>query len=254
MGTRFWQNIWLAETAARPRRCRAAAGVVALTFLAAAASACGTSAPALSGTASPAAPARGGATRPAQPVTPARPAAPATAQGACSIPVITAIAGEPDSADAELTTSWVTLQASGWTVLVPDGDWHLSASTAGGADIFSPDGQSAANLGDKESQTPWTLTTLSQVALSSVSDVNVICQSSIERSSGLTTQATEFTGGYQGTQIHGVVVLSLLTPTTPGFFAGEVRSIYTPVSQWSAAAEQALWLIVKHAVFVPQAP
>jgi hypothetical protein len=146
------------------------------------------------------------------------------------------------------------LQASRWTVLVPSGDWHLSASTAGGADIFSPDGQSAANLGDKESQTPWTLTALSQVALSSVSDVHVICASPIERSSSLTTQATEFTGGYQGTQIHGVVVLSLLTPTTPDFFAGEVRSIYTPVSQWSTAAEQALWLIVKHAVFVPQAP
>ena len=127
-----------------------------------------------------------------------------------------------------------------------------SASSAGGADIFSPDGESAANLGDHDAQTPWTLTTLAQVALSSIANVSVICTGQVERSNGLTTQAVELTGDYQNTPIHAVVVLSLLAPTTSGLFVGEIRSIYTPVSQWSTAAEQALWLIVKHAILVPQ--
>lgn len=275
MGAWSWKKIPLAAPTVSARRripawlARAAGTAVALAALAVTATACGTSTPAFSGPASPTAPASGGGggggatTSPlSAPTSSAAPAgggatasaAPATARNACSIPVVLAIAGESSSADAARTASWVTLQANDWTVFVPNSDWHLSASTAGGADIFSPDGNSAANLGDKESQTPWTLATLSQVALSSVSNLNIICMSSIERSSSLTSQATEFTGDYQGMHIHGVVVLSLLTPTTPNFFVGEIRSIYTPAAQWSTAAEQTLWLIVKHAVFVPQQP
>ncbi len=90
------------------------------------------------------------------------------------------------------------------------------------------------------------------MALGSVSDISVICKGQVIRSNGLTTQAIEFTGVYQDMQIHAVVVLSLLTPTTPDFYVGEIRSIYTPVSQWSTSAEQTLWLIVKHAILVPQ--
>ncbi len=279
MGTRFWISFPLATPTflavekihSRLPVKRAGAGrgpvlaAAALAALAVTATACGAATPTSSGITPTTA--NSTATRQARPAAthadgqappaathaadPAQPAAPTTAHHGCTIPVVLAIAGESDSADASRTASWTTLQANDWTVFVPDSDWHLSASTAGGADIFSPDGGSAANLGDKEAQTPWTLATLGQVALGSVSNLNIICRSSIERSASLTTQATEFTGDYQGVAIHGVVALSLLTPTTPNFFAGEIRSIYTPAAQWSTSAEQTLWLIIKHAVFVP---
>ena len=148
-------------------------------------------------------------------------------------------------------SGWTSLQANDWTVFVPGSDWHLEASTAGGADVLSPDGQSTANLGDRESQTPWTLGSLFQAAMGSVTGLSVDCQSAVQRSASMTSQATEFTGEVQGEAVHGVVVLSLLAPTTPDFYAGEVRSIYTPAAQWSTSAEQTLWLIVKHAVFAP---
>ncbi len=244
-----------AEAPLRPRWRRAAGAAAAVAVLALTATACGgTPAPApsraTSGAAAadpPAAPAGQGAPAPAQPA-----ASPAAAPDACSLNVIYGIAGESSSADAALMPSWTELQSNGWTALVPGSDWTMSASSAGGADIFSPDGESAANLGDHDSQTPWTLTTLAQVALSSIANVSVICTGQVERSNGLTTQAVELTGDYQNAPIHAVVVLSLLAPTTPDLFVGEIRSIYTPVSQWSTAAEQALWLIVKHAILVPQ--
>jgi hypothetical protein len=233
---------------------RFAAAAVACAVLGVTATACGASSPSTPASGRPAAssrtPAATARSATAQSAT-AQSAPVSTAQGSCSIPALLSIAGESDSADTERMTGWTMLQANDWTVDVPSSDWHLSASTAGGADIFSPDGSSSANLGDQEAQTPWTLASLGQTALSSVADLNVICRSPIERSSTLTTQAVEFTGVYQSAQIHGVAVLSLLAPTTSGFYAGEVRSIYTPAAQWSTAAEQTLWLIVKHAVFVP---
>jgi hypothetical protein len=252
------------QSLVRPRWQKLAAAAVAFGALGVTATACGASPPsppasvrsgsgAVSGGGTQAA--VPGATPDASPSAaqsaPAQSAPAGKARAGCSIPALLAIAGESDSADTQRMDGWTTLQANDWTVDVPSSDWHLSASTAGGADIFSPDGSSSANLGDKEAQTPWTLASLGQTALASVSDLNVICQSQVERSSALTTQATEFTGVYQGAQIHGVVVLSLLAPTTSDFYAGEVRSIYTPAAQWSTAAEQTLWLIVKHAVFVP---
>jgi hypothetical protein len=226
------------------------AATAAFVVLGVTATACGASAPpAPASVRSGTAPAR--AAQAAAPPSPAQSAPAATTQGGCSIPALLSVAGESDSADTERMGGWTTLQANDWTVDVPSSDWHLSASTAGGADIFSPDGSSSANLGDQEAQTPWTLASLGQTALGSVSDLNVVCRSQVQRSATLTSQAVEFTGVYQGAQIHGVVVLSLLAPTTSGFYAGEIRSIYTPAAQWSTGAEQTLWLIVKHAVFVP---
>lgn len=87
-----------------------------------------------------------------------------------------------------------------------------------------------------DAQTPWTYTTLGQEILAHVSSIHGICQSPNEQSSAGDTQATEFTGVYQGAQIHAVIVLSLLAPTPSGLFVGETRSIYRPVSQWSTTA------------------
>jgi hypothetical protein len=235
----------------RSRCVRVATAAAAFAVLGVTAAACGSSsAPTVASTR----PGSGGArhTVPAaiRP-SPAQSAPAAAAPGGCAIPALLAVAGESDDADTQRMGGWTTLQANDWTVDVPSSDWHLSASTAGGADIFSPDGSSSANLGDQEAQTPWTLASLGQTALGSVSDLNVVCRSQVQRSATLTSQAVEFTGVYQGAQIHGVVVLSLLAPTTSGFYAGEIRSIYTPAAQWSTGAEQTLWLIVKHAVFVP---
>jgi hypothetical protein len=171
----------------------------------------------------------------------------------CTLPTVEAIAGESSSADARRTAGWSLLQANGWTVFAPNGSWHLSASQ-GGADVLSPDGQSDASVANWPAQTPWTFATLGQQILAHVSNISVICQSPVERNSQAQTQATEFTGNYQGEHIHAVVILSLFTPTTPGLYNGQTRSFYTPVAQWSPAAATTLMLIIKRAILSPSQP
>lgn len=177
-----------------------------------------------------------------------------TATSGCSLGVIEAISGESSTEDDQRTASWVTLSANNWTVFVPSGDWHLSASTAGGADVLSPDGLSDASLGNPGSQSPVTYSELTRQLLSAVSDVKVICQSPNEKSSAGETQATEITGVYRGEAVHVVYALTILAPTSSGFFGAVTRSIYTPLSQWSTSQEQTLWLIIKRAIFSPSAP
>jgi hypothetical protein len=215
------------------------------------AAACGGSSGALPTTAPPAS--GPSTTALAQPTTSSSPPT-TTSASVCSLSVIEAISGESASADEARTASWVTLSASNWTVFVPNGSWHLSASTAGGADIVSPDGHSDASLGNPSGLSPLSYAELTGELLSGVSDIKVICQSPNERNAAGETQATELTGVYEGVAVHIVYALTILTPTTSGFFGGETRSIFTPVSQWSTSAEEALWLIIKRAIFSPSAP
>jgi hypothetical protein len=148
----------------------------------------------------------------------------------------------------------VRLQANDWTVFAPDGSWHLSASTAGGADVVSPDGLSDSSLGSDTAQTAWTYQTLAEATLPRFSNVKDICNSGNEKAASGESEATEFTGVNNGLPVHGIYVLTLLNPTASGAFSGEVRYIYAPASQWSTSTEQTLWLIIKLAVFAPQAP
>lgn len=177
-----------------------------------------------------------------------------TSSGGCSLGVIEQISGESASEDEQRTSSWVTLSVSNWTVFVPNGSWHLSASTAGGADVVSPDGLSDASLGETGGLSPTTYQALAQQLLTGVSNLNVICQSPNEQSAAGETQATEATGVFNGEAIHLVYALTIQAETSSGFFGAITRSIYAPISQWSTSAEQALWLIIKRAVFVPSAP
>lgn len=163
------------------------------------------------------------------------------------------LSGESSATDEAKTASWSLQHAAGWTVFTPGGDWHLSASSQG-LDVVSPEGGSDASLASWGSTTPWTYTSLAAQILSGVSNITVICQSPNETSASGQTQATELTGVYQGETIHAIIVLSLLTTTTAGFFDGQTRSIYTPASQWSTGAETTLWLIVKRAILNPSAP
>jgi hypothetical protein len=178
--------------------------------------------------------------------TPAR-----TAVSGCTLSAITAIAAESTGADQAQTASWVLLRANGWTVDAPNEDWHLSASDAG-ADVLSPDGTSDASLSTWYAQSRWTAATLAQKVLGSVSNFDAVCSSPDEQGSTGATVATEFTGEYQDRPIHGIIILSLLTPTVPDLYVGEIRSMYTPASAWSATAAQTLMLIIKRAIQDPQ--
>lgn len=172
----------------------------------------------------------------------------------CSLNVIYAVDGESSAAAEQQTSSWSLIQANGWTAVVPNGSWHLSASDAG-ADILSPDGRSDASLAVWYSlSTPWSLNSLAQKILGGVSRIHVICRSAVEHSDGDTIQATEFTGLYRNEAIHAVIILSLLAQTTPGLHVGETRSLYTSTSQWSSGNEKTMMLIVRRAIEVPQSP
>lgn len=184
--------------------------------------------------------------------TPVPPAATASSSG-CTLGVIENLSGESSAADAARTASWILQHESGWTVFTPGGDWHLTTSSQG-LDALSPEGGSDASLASWPSLTPWTYQSLAANILSAVSNIQVICQSPSVSSSSGETQATEITGVYRGEAIHAVIVLSLLTPTTPGFYDGQTRSIYTPASQWSTDNETTLWLIVKRAILNPSGP
>jgi hypothetical protein len=173
----------------------------------------------------------------------------------CSLNVILAISGQSTSKDQADTASWVLKSANNWTVFVPSSDWHLSASTAGGADVTSPDGSSDASLGVDESLSPLTYEGLTQQLLAPVSDIHVICQTPNEVVSSQESRATELTGVYRGVPVHIVYALTI-SAVEPGseFHGGETRSIFTPVSQWSTSTETTLWLIIKRAIFSPSSP
>lgn len=181
------------------------------------------------------------------------PPTPAPTTGGCSLGVVENLSGESSSADEAKTASWTLQHENNWTVFTPGGDWHLSTSSQG-LDVLAPEGGSDASLASWPSTTPWTYESLAANILSAVSNIQVICQSPNETSSSGQTQATEITGVYQGANIHAIIVLSLLAPTTPGFFDGQTRSIYTPVSQWSTESETTLWLIIKRAILNPSGP
>jgi hypothetical protein len=186
--------------------------------------------------------------------TPTTAAPPATASAnGCSLGVVETLSGESSSDDEAKTASWSIQHENGWTLFTPGGDWHLSTSSQG-LDVLSPDGGSDASLASWPSTTPWTYQSLAANILGSVSNIQVICQSPNESSASGETEATEITGVYQGQPIHAVIVLSLLTPTTAGFYDGQTRSIYTPASQWSTDSEATLWLIVKRAILNPSGP
>jgi len=239
---------------ASPRR-RSLAAATAAVALALAAAACGgaaapsTTTPTISIATSTTAP-PGGSTAPST----TSPATSTTSSGGCSLGVIEQISGESASEDEQRTESWVTLGVNNWTVFVPNGSWHLSASTAAGADVVSPDGLSDASLSEGGGLSPSTYQALAQQLLSGVSNLQVICQSPNEQSAAGETQATEATGVYNGEAIHLVYALTIQAETPSGFFGAVTRSIYAPISQWSTSVEQALWLIIKRAVFVPSAP
>jgi hypothetical protein len=172
---------------------------------------------------------------------------------ACTLSTIEAVSGESASEAAAQTSGWAILQANGWTVVAPTDQWHLSASDAG-ADVLAPGGGSQASLETWYSQTPWTEGALANKMLGSVTNIRTICKSPVERSAAGNTQAIEFTGVSAGEQIHSVIVLSLLTPTTSNLYVGETRLAYSPVNLWSPAVAKTLWLIVKRAIEVPQSP
>ncbi len=186
-----------------------------------------------------------------------RPGVPAAkapaAKARCSLGVIEAVAGESSAADARLSASWTLLRANGWTVFVPNQDWHLSASDAG-ADVASPDGLSDASLATWYSLgTPWTFASLRAKYLAPVTGIHVVCSSPVVQNSAAQTQAVELTGRYLGERIHAAIIFSLLTPS-PGseLSVGETRSLFTPLRQWSAANERTLMLIIKRAIQVPR--
>jgi hypothetical protein len=166
----------------------------------------------------------------------------------CDLTPIYSISGESSATDDRQTASWSILRANGWTVFAPNGSWSLSASDQG-ADVVSPNGLSDASLGNYSRITsPYTVTGLRSMSLTGVSRVHFICQSAVERSSGGTTQATELTGVYRGEAIHAVIIASVINESIPNFFDGQIRSLYTPSGQWSAANERQLMLIIKRAI------
>jgi len=169
----------------------------------------------------------------------------------CDLTAVISVLGESSGADAQRTASWSLLQANGWTVAVPNSDWHLNASN-GGFDALSPDGGSGADDNSWPSQTPWTESALAQEFTSRVSGFNVICSSSVENSASGSSQAFEFSANSGGTPIQGVLILSILTPTAAGFYDGQTRDVYIPASQYSTSSAQDLMLIVKKAIENPQ--
>lgn len=75
----------------------------------------------------------------------------------------------------------------------------------------------------------------------------MVCSTSVESDSSGSNQAEEFTGTYQGEDIHGMLVASVLAP----YGYGEIHSFFTPASQWSTANVTVLSLILKRAIPSP---
>ena len=176
-----------------------------------------------------------------------------SAKAACSLNVIYAISGESAAADQRRTFGWTILQANGWTVFAPSDQWALSGGP-GGADVKSPNGLSDTSLGTTWAMTPWTLASLDHELFSGVRGLHIVCTSPVEHSPAATNQAVEFSGVYGGESIHGVAVLSVMTPLAMGSYSGQTRSIYTPASSWTASNETTLMLVIKRAIYSPSSP
>jgi hypothetical protein len=183
------------------------------------------------------------------------PARPKQGASGCSISVVSGIAAESGSADQGRMAGWALLRAGEWSVPAPSGSWHLTESDAG-ADTTSPGGGFDASVEAWPSQTPWTMTGLFQRQASAMglSGISTICHTSAASGPNGTTQGVEFTGVSGSEAVHGIMSLSILTPTVPNDFVGQVHTIITPAAQWSTGAEQTLMLISKRAIETPQAP
>ena len=171
---------------------------------------------------------------------------------ACTLNVVLNVAGETQAQMVRQTASWVIIYSHGWTAYVPGGGWTMGASE-GGVDIHGPAGQSDASIGAyPQLDTPWTFASLGNKVFPSVRAPHTICRTPVERSAAESSQATELTGYYLGEHVHVVVILSLYTPTTPDLYYGEVRDIYAPYSQWTAAEETTLMLVMARAIESPE--
>jgi hypothetical protein len=171
---------------------------------------------------------------------------------ACTLNVVLKVAGETQAEMERQTASWVIIYSHGWTAYVPGGNWTMDGSE-GGVDIHGPAGQSDASIGAyPQLDTPWTFASLGKKVFPSVQDSHTICQTPVERSAAESSQATELTGSYLGEHVHVVVILSLYTPTTPDLYYGEIRDIYAPYSQWTAAEETTLMLVMARAIESPE--
>ncbi len=175
-----------------------------------------------------------------------------TAAPACDVSAVLDIAGESTSEDQSRTSSWTLKQENNWTIFVPSSSWVISTSTSGGADAFSPDDLSTANLAPIDSLSPVTYAEESQQVLSGVQNVKSVCQSQNSVDANGESQVFEDTGSIKGEAVHIVFAITI-SAVSPGseFHGGEIRAIYGPDSQWSTSLAQELWLIVKRAVFVP---
>ena len=161
------------------------------------------------------------------------------------------IVGESDLAAARQSEGWVLVRANGWTAAVPNGDWTITASDAG-ADINSPTGQQDASLITWYSlDVPWTFKTLGAKFLGHFTDIHNLCQTAVARDPSGESEALEMTGVTGGQELHAVLILTMLTPTTETY-VGESRYLYTPASQWSTGNAETLALIIRRAIQVPQ--
>jgi len=177
------------------------------------------------------------------------------AVGGCTLNTVAPITTESSSERAAQTASWVVLNANGWTIPVPDSSWTVDGSPGGvGFDAISPDGQSDVSVGATYSQTPLSIAAMESSAFAQLSDMHTVCQTPVASSASGSTQGTEYTAVYNGADIHGIFIVSVLAPTTSGLWTGVTHSIYTPASQWSASAAQTLYLIAIQAIGTPQEP
>jgi hypothetical protein len=166
----------------------------------------------------------------------------------CSISVYERVLNESSSADQQQTSSWTIRHVNTWTIFTPNSRWILQASSAGGMDAgLNGSDASVGNLYAGPGGGPWTTASIFSHELSAVSDTKVVCSTSVESDSSGSNQAEEFTGTYQGDAIHGMLVASVLAP----YGYGEIRSFFTPASQWSTANVTMLSLILKRAIPSP---
>jgi hypothetical protein len=170
----------------------------------------------------------------------------------CVLDSVSSIAGESSGQLASQTSGWGELDSNGWTVPVPDGSWTADGSSAG----FDAQSTSGADVsvGDSFSQSQITISQMESTAFAQVSNMSVVCQTAVASSSTGSTQGTEYTGVYQGENIHGILVTSVLAPSTSDLWVGDTHSVYTPAADWSESTAQTLFLIAFEAIGTPQDP
>jgi hypothetical protein len=222
---------------ARPGRSRLAAGLAAISILAAC-TACAGSLPVPVQAGTQGAATQGSVSRQS------------SGSSGCALDDVASIASESSSQLQSQTESWGTVSANAWTVPVPDGSWTADGSN-GGFDAQSTDG-SDVSVGDSYSQSQLTVSGMENTAFSAVSNMQLVCQTAVASNSTSSTQGTEYTGVYQGQNIHGILVVSVLPPSTTDLWVGDTHSVYTPAAQWSESTAQTLFLIAFEAIETPQ--